>query len=188
MYNKLKKAFNQIIFLYFDLKRTRISSFSEFIYRIIEFSLWVTVLYRLSRIIYLLDFYILRIPLRIVVIFIFKIMELLFGVAIRARTEIGPGFYIGHVGLIRIHPDVIIGKNCSLTHGVTIGTQGLGIKGVPIIGDNVFIGCGAKILGPVKIGNNVKIGANAVVVTDIPDNCTAVGVPAKIINNSNKRK
>ena len=75
-----------------------------------------------------------------------------------------------------------IGKNCTIMQQVTIGERGGGEK-APKIGDNCFIGTGAKILGDVVIGNNVKIGANAVVVKDVPDNCTAVGVPARIIIN-----
>ena len=71
----------------------------------------------------------------------------------------------------------IIGLNCTINQQVTIGQNN---EGHPIIGNNVFIGAGARIIGKVRIGNNVKIGANAVVVHDIPDNCTAVGVPAKV--------
>ena len=65
-----------------------------------------------------------------------------------------------------------------------MGHDGGGKKGVPIIGDNVYFGAGSKAFGPVKIGSNVKIGANAVVVKDIPDNSTAVGIPAKVIVKS----
>ena len=74
----------------------------------------------------------------------------------------------------------VIGKNCTILHGVTIG--GLENTWPPRIGDNVYIGCGAKVLGPIKIGNNVKIGAGAVVIKDVPDNATVVGVPARILN------
>lgn len=73
----------------------------------------------------------------------------------------------------------MIGKHCTIFQQVTI-TEG-DDKTSATIGDNCYIGAGAKILGNVKIGDNVKIGANAVVVTDIPSNCTAVGVPARII-------
>jgi len=111
----------------------------------------------------------------------FKFSEIVFGVSLSPSTEVGPGLYIGHTGLIVIHHEVVIGKNLDIAHGVTIGTKGVGHKGTPIIGDNVFIGSGAKILGSIKIGNNVRIGANAVVTQDIPKNCTAVGVPARII-------
>lgn len=73
-----------------------------------------------------------------------------------------------------------IGKNTQIYHQVTIGVIN-GCKKGPEIGENVFIGAGAKILGPIKMGNNVKIGANAVIINDVPDNCTAVGIPARII-------
>ena len=103
------------------------------------------------------------------------------GAALEAQSEIGPGLYLGHTGAIRIHPEVKAGKNLSLGPCVIIGQRGVGKTGVPILGDDVYIGVGAKILGNVRIGNNVKIGANAVVLEDVPDNVTAVGVPARII-------
>lgn len=74
-----------------------------------------------------------------------------------------------------------IGKNCTIMQQVTIAEEH---GRAACIGDNVFIGAGAKIIGGVNIGNNVKIGANCVVVRDIPDNCTAVGVPARIIDRT----
>ena len=80
----------------------------------------------------------------------------------------------------------MIGKNCTIFQGVTIGSI-RGIKGgVPTIGDNVIIFAGAKIIGNVKIGNNTVIGANAVVTHNIPDNSVAVGIPAKVISNNSK--
>lgn len=75
----------------------------------------------------------------------------------------------------------IIGDNCLLYQGVTLGGTGKDKgKRHPTLGDNVMVGAGAKVLGPINIGNNVKVAANAVVLKDIPDNCTAVGVPARI--------
>lgn len=73
-----------------------------------------------------------------------------------------------------------IGENCTIGQGVAIGYKD-GSSGVPTIGNNVFIGAGSKILGRVHIGDNVIIGANSVVIKDIPSNCTAAGVPARII-------
>ena len=79
-----------------------------------------------------------------------------------------------------MHSDVEMGENCSVVSRVLIGTLGLGKKGVPVIGNNVYIGAGAKILGGIKIVNNVKIGANAVVLKDVPEGVTVVGIPAEI--------
>ena len=78
----------------------------------------------------------------------------------------------------------IIGKNFNISHEVTIGQHNRGkYKGTPIIGDNVYIGPGAKIFGNIRIGNNVAIGANAVVTKSIPDYSVAVGIPAKIVSS-----
>lgn len=74
-----------------------------------------------------------------------------------------------------------IGSNCTILQQVTIGQARLNDPHAPVIGDNVYIGAGAKILGSITIGNNVNIGANSVVVSDIPDNCTVVGAPARIV-------
>ncbi|WP_241901711.1 serine O-acetyltransferase [Vibrio cyclitrophicus] len=79
-----------------------------------------------------------------------------------------------------IHDRVKMGSGCHIDQGVTIGGTSKKTN-VPIIGNNVYIGAGAKVLGPITIGNEVVIGANSVVVSDIPDNCLVVGVPAKII-------
>ncbi len=74
-----------------------------------------------------------------------------------------------------------IGENVTILQQVTIGQQRLGASCAPEIGDNVYIGAGAKVFGSITIGNNVFIGANSVVVNDVPDNCTVVGAPAKIV-------
>ena len=106
-----------------------------------------------------------------------------FGVSIPSTTNIGPGFYIGHFGGIVIHADTVIGKNCNISQGVTIGISPRGKRqGVPVIGDNVYIAPGAKIFGNIRIGNNVAIGANCVVTKDIPDNAVVVGIPAHVIS------
>lgn len=86
-----------------------------------------------------------------------------------------------HLNGIIISTNAVIGHNCTIMQQVTIGAKLPGDEEGAIIGDNVLIGAGAKIIGSIKIGNNVKIGANTVVVNDIPDNCTVVGSPAKII-------
>lgn len=98
-------------------------------------------------------------------------------------NNVGPGFRIMHLGaLIRIKKNCRIGRNCTILPGVVIGNKHLSNDNSwVIIGDNCYIGLGAKIFGEVKIGNNVTIGANAVVTKNIPDNAVVGGIPARII-------
>ncbi|MEN1925807.1 serine acetyltransferase [Luteimonas sp. MJ293] len=120
-------------------------------------------------------------PLYALVWLLLRRAKFRYGISISEHTRIGPGFYIGHFGGIIVHPDAVIGRNCNISQGVTIGQSNRGARvGVPVIGDNVYIAPGAKIVGGVRIGNNVAIGANAVVIADVPDNSVAVGVPAKV--------
>ncbi len=106
-----------------------------------------------------------------------------YGISIPYSTKIGSGFYIGHFGGIVVSGKSVIGKNCNISPGVTVGQANRGKnKGYPTIGDNVYIGPGAKIVGKVKIGNNVAIGANCVVTRDVPDNAVVVGVPGEVIS------
>ena len=95
-------------------------------------------------------------------------------------TKLGGGLVLLHPEGVVIHPKSVLGPNCLILSGVTLGTGGP-IRGVPTIGGHVDIGTGAKVLGGVRIGDHVNIGANAVVITDVPTGATAVGVPARII-------
>ncbi|MBQ2076579.1 MAG: serine acetyltransferase [Bacteroidales bacterium] len=105
------------------------------------------------------------------------------GIQISETTQIGKGFYIGHFGCIVVSGQAVIGSNVNISQGITIGRTNRGEKqGVPTIGDEVYIGPGAKIIGKINIGNNITIGANAVVTSDIPDNACVAGIPAKIIS------
>ena len=107
--------------------------------------------------------------------------RIIFGIWLPSTAKIGKGIVLGYGGLgIVIHNRAVLGENCHVDQGVTIG--GTSKKyGVPQLGDNIYVGAGAKIIGPIKIGHNVVIGANAVVVKDIPSNSLVVGVPGKII-------
>ena len=106
-----------------------------------------------------------------------------YGISIPFNAQIGKGFYIGHFGCIVVSPATVMGKNVNILQGVTIGVANRGDNaGVATIGDGVYIGPGAKIIGAVTIGNNVAIGANAVVTHDVPDNAVVAGVPARIIS------
>lgn len=99
------------------------------------------------------------------------------GIEIHPGATIGKGLFIDHgVGVV-IGETAIIGNNVTIYHGVTLGgVKNINKKRHPTIGNNVMIGCGAKILGDITIGNNVKIGANSIILHDVEDNCTKVGV------------
>lgn len=94
-------------------------------------------------------------------------------------VDLGEGFHIVHAeGSLSIHPDAVIGKRLGVMHNVTIGTN-MG-EGAPMIGDDVFIGVNSTVLGPIRIGDRVRIAANTAVTTDVPDDSIVVGSPAKI--------
>lgn len=106
------------------------------------------------------------------------ILPALEDVDLESCPKIGKGFCLIHGHGTIVNSASVIGENCTMFHGVTVGAVE---QYPPIIGDNVYIGCGAKILGQIKIGNNVKIGAGAVVIKDVPDNATVIGVPGRIV-------
>ncbi len=111
---------------------------------------------------------------------LFRVVETGVGVSLPKSVRIGPGLRIWHFGGIFIHPDVVIGSNCTLRQGVTIGNRQEGGP-VPVLGDEVELGAYAQVLGGIRIGHGCKIGAMAVVLCDVPDGATAVGAPARII-------
>lgn len=104
------------------------------------------------------------------------------GIEIHPGAKIGKRLFIDHGTGIVIGETTTIGDDCTIYHGVTLGGTGKDIqKRHPDLGNNVIVGCGAKLLGPIKIGDNVKIGANAVVLNDVTENSTIVGVPGKVV-------
>ena len=110
------------------------------------------------------------------------------GVEIHPAARIGSGFFIDHGFGVVIGETSEIGRNVTLFQGVSIGGTGKETgKRHPTLGDNVVVGAGAKILGGITIGNDVYIGANAVVLKPVPDNCTVVGVPGRCISVEGKR-
>lgn len=176
------KSFEQMKYLVDDLKRWKVCSLKDFFYAFFEQAVWATIIYRLCRMLFLLDIPVLKLVFRFFGFFLMKFSEIFLGAVIKPEADIGPGLLIGHTGAILVHSKTRAGRNLSIGTGTILGEKGLGGKGAPAIGDNVFIGTGAKVLGNVMIGNDARIGANAVVVKDIPEGATAVGVPAKVVS------
>lgn len=134
------------------------------------------VMYRFSHFFYIKNkFFIAR--------FISQLSRHLTGIEIHPGAEIGEGILIDHGMGVVIGEATIIGNRVTIYQGVTLGATGneKEWKRHPTIGNDVIIGSGAKVLGPINIGDNVRIGANSVVLKDVPKNATAVGIPAKII-------
>lgn len=127
---------------------------------------------------------ILRFFLEPIYLILNELIKIMWGIELPRTAKIGSGLYISHFGGITISPDASIGKNCSISQNITIGVSGQGEKcGVPVIGDNVYIAPGARLFGKIAVGNNVKIGANAVIYKDIPDSAIVVLDPGfKIIS------
>ena len=114
--------------------------------------------------------------------FISQVARFFTGIEIHPGAIIGKNLFIDHGMGVVIGETAEIGDNCVIYHQVTLGGTGKDKgKRHPTLGDNVMISTGAKVLGPIYIGSNSKIGANAVVLEDIPENSTAVGIPAKVV-------
>ncbi len=110
------------------------------------------------------------------------------GIEIHPGATIGKGFFIDHGMGVVIGETTEIGDNCTVYQGATLGGTGKDTgKRHPTLGNNVMVGAGARVLGPVTVGNNVKIAAGAVVLHSVPDNCTAVGIPAKIVRRDGEK-
>lgn len=112
---------------------------------------------------------------------LYRIIYLINNCHIHYATKIGRGTVVGYGGIgVVIHKRAVIGEDCMISSNTTIGGRS-GLVDVPVIGDRVYIGTGARVLGNIKIGNDVLIGANAVVISDVPDNAVVAGIPAKVI-------
>jgi serine O-acetyltransferase len=110
----------------------------------------------------------------------FRIVETTTGISLPLNAQIGPGLRIYHFGNIFIHSDVIIGRNCTLRHGVTIGNRSKN-GGVPTVGDNVEFGVGSVAIGPIHIASGAKIGPLSLVTSDVPEKARVIGNPGQIL-------
>lgn len=148
--------------------------------------LWVMFPYRFGQWRYTVHSAILRKPLSMLYRVMKTVSQILTGIDLPCETTIGRRFRIDHFGDIIISGDAVMGDDVLVRNGVTIGLARRDDPGSPIIGNRVEIGAGAKVLGKIRIGDDVIIGANAVVVRDVPANSIAVGVPARIIPRDRK--
>ena len=120
----------------------------------------------------------LRAPFYLAYRLAFAAVQALTGIEIPCEVRLGRRLRIEHHSGIIVNGDATLGDDCVIRNGVTIGVRSTGVPGSPALGHRVDVGAGAKILGPVRIGNDVAVGANAVVLIDVPDWSIAVGVPA----------
>jgi serine O-acetyltransferase len=141
---------------------------------------WVMVVYRFGRWRYSVRPAIARKCCSLIYKLLFKFVQIITGIELPCEAEVGRNFVIDHFGGIIVSGYAKFGDNCRIRNGVTVGLRRIEEKFAPVIGNNVDIGAGAKLLGPIKIGDNVIVGANAVVLCDVPANSIAVGVPATI--------
>jgi serine O-acetyltransferase len=145
-------------------------------------AVWAIAIHRLGNWLYVTQpSFLIRVPLKVIYFFARMFSEVVMEMCLDPQATIGGGLYIAHIGGIHINPKAIIGSNCNLTHGITIGASAMGRQGSPTVGNNVYIGTGATLIGKIKIGNGAKIAANTLVVTNIPDGATVMGVPGRII-------
>lgn len=139
-------------------------------------SIHVLIFYRIAHVLY-------KIKLFFLARLISQLGRFFTGIEIHPGAKIGKGLFIDHGMGVVIGETAEIGDNVTIYHGVTLGGTGKDKgKRHPTVGNNVIIGCGAKILGPISIGDGAKIGANSVVLKDVPKGKTAVGIPAVIKN------
>lgn len=142
--------------------------------------LWAMATYRFGQWRYTIRSGVIRKPFSMLYKVLKVFSEMVTGVELPCEARVGRRLMIEHAFDIVISGDAVLGDDVILRNGVTIGLRHRLIRGSPTIGNRCDIGAGAKLLGPIKIGDDVAIGANAVVITDVPSNSIAVGIPAKI--------
>lgn len=150
---------------------------------------WALLVYRFGHARFVIRNKILRLPWTIVYVVLSKLVEIACGITIGSTARIGRRFEIEHHGCIVIHGAAEIGDDCLIRHGVTIGNAGCEDPlGAPKIGNGVQIGAGAKLIGRITVGNDVIVGANAVVVRDVPEGVIVGGVPATVLKQRAPRR
>ena len=149
-------------------------------------AVWAIGVYRFGRWVYTRRPPVVGPPLQLAYLAASKAVEITSGIHLYPSNEIGPGLYIGHTGSIHLNPGAKIGRNVSLSQEVTLGTSAGGREGAPVIGDDVYLGAGAKVIGNVKVGRGANIAANSLVIADVPEGSTVMGVPARVMFRPDK--
>lgn len=147
-------------------------------------ALWVIILFRFGQYLFQEAPTVLQRVLGLPYRLVMKFVQLITGIHLDPETKVGPGLYIGHHGGIWIHWGATIGANCNISQGVTIGRAGLAGRAVPVLGDRVWVGPNAVITAPARVGSGAVVGANSLVVMNVPENGVAVGVPARVMSYS----
>lgn len=141
---------------------------------------WALLVYRFGRWRYGIRSRWLRAPFSLAYKIAYKFVQVTAGIELPCEVPIGKNFIIDHSGGIVVSGYARFGDNCRIRTGVVIGLQRVDEPRAPVFGNNVDIGAGAKVLGGISIGDNVRIGANAVVIRDVPADHLAIGVPARV--------
>ena len=151
--------------------------------------LWALFVYRIFNRIYKSSLpFLIKKPLLMLGVICQKWIEIVTGINLPYSASIGHSFYIGHFGGVIINSKAIIGDNCNISQGVTIGVSGRGERrGVPVIGNNVYLGVNTVIVGKISIGDNCVIAANSLVTKSVSANKTVMGVPAIVVSDNTSK-
>lgn len=151
---------------------------------LLEQGVWAMAQYRLASGIYRSSAPpIVKLPGLLFMTLLHKVIEMVTGLSVPYRADIGPGLYLGHFGPTIIHADAKIGAGCNVSQGVTIGISGRGERrGVPILGQRVFVGTHAVVCGRITLGDDVAVAANSLVTRDVEAHTTVMGSPAEVVD------
>jgi serine O-acetyltransferase len=169
-----------------DIQRyTAYSNKGKVVQFLTQQGLWALLQYRIAAAVYRSSIpHFIKRPIMLLLVAWQKAVEIFTGISLPYTAMIGPGLYIGHFGNIIINGNAVIGSDCNLSQGVTIGVSGRGEnRGVPVIGNRVYFGANAIIVGHITVGDDVVISGNSLVNCNVPPHCTVVGVPASVVNN-----
>jgi len=157
-----------------------------FIIWLTEQGLWALLQYRMASALYRFNIpIVVKAPLLALAVASQKLVEMVTGITLPYQASIGPGLYIGHYGNIILNVSAVIGHTCNLSQGVTVGVSGKGERrGVPRIGNRVYIAANAVVVGKISIGDDAVIAANSLVTKDVAAHTTVMGVPAQTISTN----